>query len=820
MRQAYSDGNRKILFWLATGGGKCQDGETPILMFDGSIKKAKDIKKGDALMGIDSRPRNVVSVCHGYDEMFKVIPVKGDSHVFNESHILTLISSYTKYGYQAGELINISIKEYMNKNKTFKHQFKWTRVGVDFSDKKTEFDPYFVGLYLAEGSKHSNMITNPDEEIINYLKKEFLAYSQVGDNIHWNIPVKEKGRKLSSLSALRREITTDDQRKIPDIYKINSRKNRLKLLAGLLDGDGYYHHGHYEIITKYSQLNSDILFLARSLGYAAYSKTKIGKIKSINFEGNYYRITISGDFSELPIKIGRKKPLERKQVKSVLNTGFKIESVGKGKYYGFQLDGDHRYLLGDFSVTHNSLIFLHTIYNLLSKNKKVIFVVRRRQLVIQAYEHFKKNGIESSIIMGSDKRFDKNKSLQICSIDTITRRDYSFMINYDACVIDESHDCTSPKYKSFLDSLNCGMFIGLTATPFAVGKKVHDFWDCCVKPIEVDELRDRGFLTNAKILVAQEVDLSGIKKVAGDYSSDELAKKMSELKVIGDVIDGYKRFGNNKTAILFAVNKDHSITMAQAFVNSGIEAIHCDESSTQKERDDGIKRLKECARIKKPFVLCNVNIFSTGVDIPEAEVGIMARPTQSEILYIQQVGRLLRPFKLCARCFSTHDNSESCYVCGSKDFSYTKEMAIIIDNGGNVTRHKSPFKKRVAILREEDKKKKEEQDKKDFKTKTCSKCFATYEANKRLCPFCEHENDKVQREIKTADGELVPYDEFLTMKNDLDRFTYIRDSKQYKKYYPYFKLYEIHGDDVYKYPQLKVPKFVKKHNENKINTYD
>ena len=457
-----------------------------------------------------------------------------------------------------------------------------------------------------------------------------------------------------------------------------------------------------------------------------------------------------------------------------------------------------------------SVIFIEIIYNLLTKNKKIIFVVRRRQLVLQAYEHFKKNGIESSIMMGNDKRFDKNKSLQICSIDTVMRRDYSFMKNFDAVVVDEAHDCTSASYQKFLNEIDADIFIGLTASPFAVGRKVHDFWDCCVKPIEVDELIEREFLTPSKILVAQEIDLTGIKTLGGDYKKDQLAEKMSELKVVGDIIKGYKDFGEGKPAILFAVNKAHSMTMAAEFNAQGIEAVHCDESSKQSERDAGIARLRECSRLKKPFVLCNVNIFSVGVDIKEAEVGLMARPTQSEILYIQQVGRLLRPYQLCARCEAAHDNSNACYVCGSTDFKYKKNEAIIIDNGGNVFRHGLPNKKRSAVLTEEQRKSKAKEDlEKSFDIKTCSRCFASYEANRKACPFCDNENDKIQREIKTVDGKIVPYREFDAIKHDLEQLVYIRDKKGLKTNFPFFKLYEKHGDIVYNYKELKVPKFVK-----------
>lgn len=482
-------------------------------------------------------------------------------------------------------------------------------------------------------------------------------------------------------------------------------------------------------------------------------------------------------------------------------------------------DGHRKIMLWLATGGGKSILFITVISNFLKNNKKVILVMRRRQLVLQAHEHFKKHGADSSVIMGNDKRFDKTKHLQICSIDTIARRDISFMVDFDAVVVDESHDATSQTYKDFFAKLNTKIFIGFTASPFQVGKKTHDFWDCCVKPIEVAQLRDEGFLVDAQIFVAHEVDTSGIKTIAGDYQNKQLGEVMSELKIIGDVVDDYKEFGQGKTAICFAVNKNHGYTLKSAFLEEGIEAVFCDESTKQKERDGAIAKLREYSKNKIPFILINVNIFSTGVDIPEAEVCILARPTKSEILYIQQVGRILRPYRRCGRCKKGYDNSPACYHCGYDKSEYVKEHAIIIDNGGNILQHGSPFKARTAVLKEEDKKKKQDQEQEEFKEKTCAGCFRSYIANLKSCPYCDYRNEKVQREIKRADGKTVPYDEFAFMQRKLFELMHIRDAKSLGKSFPYFQLYRQFGDDVYQYPELKVPSWIKKYstknNENK-----
>jgi predicted PilT family ATPase len=135
---------------------------------------------------------------------------------------------------------------------------------------------------------------------------------------------------------------------IPDVYRINDRETRLEVLAGLIDTDGYLCFNCYEICTKYEMLKNDILYLARSLGFAAYSSQKMVKDKK------YHRIRISGEISLIPTKVKRKIGHERQQTKNVLRVGLELEEAGYGEYYGFELDKDGLYCLGDFTVTHNS----------------------------------------------------------------------------------------------------------------------------------------------------------------------------------------------------------------------------------------------------------------------------------------------------------------------------------------------------------------------------------------------------------------------------------------------------------------------------------
>jgi len=345
-----------ILLISSPGLGKCFARGTEVLMYDGSIKKVEDVVVDDIIMGDNSIPRKVLSLGHGREDMFKLTPVKGDSFVFNKSHILTLIHSNTK------KIIDIPVEEFMDKL-SWDPKWKIFRKGVEFNEKELSLPPYFLGVWLGDGSNRTQAVTIPDKEVISYLRTyaDSIGYrlSQYYGSIEkkcpcWSIVKQKKTNHPNYVLEQLRKMNLLRNKHIPTKYKVNSRQNRLELLAGLLDADGYYIDNCYSIITKYPKLRDDILYLARSLGLAAYTSEKKGTIKSTGFVGYYHRVRISGEVGDIPCKIERKKPHPRKQCKNALVTGFKLEDAGIDDYYGFELDGNGRFLLADFTVVHNT----------------------------------------------------------------------------------------------------------------------------------------------------------------------------------------------------------------------------------------------------------------------------------------------------------------------------------------------------------------------------------------------------------------------------------------------------------------------------------
>jgi len=399
----------------------------------------------------------------------------------------------------------------------------------------------------------------------------------------------------------------------------------------------------------------------------------------------------------------------------------------------------------------------------IKNNTRVLVLVRRRSLIVQIVQIVKMyhNNI-AGIIMGTTP-MNLSHLCQVASIDTFHRRIDKLKNDFKFIIIDECHDTSSPSYKRALEWLGDKQYVGFTATPF----NENPFWEDYVKPIEMHELRDQGSLSDAKVYSPPTIDVSEVRKQAGDFNNQDLFDKTTKSKVIGDVVEHYIKYGLDKPAILFAVNKAHSKIMAAAFNNSGIPATHCDDEHTVEERSIAIRNL-ESGKIK---VLCNCNIFSTGVDIPVAQVGIMVRPTMSEILYVQQIGRLLRPHK-------------------------NKDYAIILDHAGNTHRHGMPFEVRDAVIGADDKNKnKNKNNIGKLRTYTCKECFYISATNFIQCPMCDHERKLTDRVIDHEDGELIEITKIDPIKRYYDKLLKLEKEKGYKPFAKFFKLYERFGDE-------------------------
>lgn len=361
----------------------CHKAGTKIMLFNGETKNVEDIQLDDILMGDDSTPRNVLGLARGREEMYDIIPTKGEKYTVNKSHILTLKSTgFTKH--PKGDVIDISVDELLNKQQIWRSRFKGFKVPVDFKENKLDIHPYLVGYWLGDGTSASAEITTADHEIVTTFDSLLYDYglelrkSNSSPYRYGIILLNQKNRKGKNMFInFLSDNNLVNNKHIPHNYKCNSRLNRLELLAGLLDSDGSYNEKSkcYDFIQKSERLFDEVIFLARSLGFACYKQPckKSCVYKGEKREGDYFRCAISGDVNQIPCRVERKKASPRTQIKDVLVTGLKMVSVGVDDYYGFELDGNNRYLMGDFTVTHNT--GKSTIIKSILYSKKHIFSV-------------------------------------------------------------------------------------------------------------------------------------------------------------------------------------------------------------------------------------------------------------------------------------------------------------------------------------------------------------------------------------------------------------------------------------------------------------
>ena len=354
----------------AAGQGKSLRKGTLVIRADGTRDAIENIKVGDKLLGPDGSIRNVLALGRGRETMYKVSPVKGEPYYVNESHILSLKRSYAgtcrlsdgRYVGNDVDILNVNVKVWSESSAATQKLFKGYRAGqVEFhrEQKALVVPPYILGIWIGDGNSDSAVITKSrDTKMVeawnNYGRELGMKVTEtvlspkcsrfrLSEQTH--VSYNEVANRLRTIGVL-------NNKHIPDEYLYSTAENRLQLLAGLMDSDGNQSYGGYDWVGKDKKIADAVIFLARSLGFAAYLKESVKTIKSIGFTGDYWRVHISGDCERIPCK-DKPAPV-RKQIKNVLVSGLTFKKLDEEDYYGVCLDGDKLFLLGDFTVTHNT----------------------------------------------------------------------------------------------------------------------------------------------------------------------------------------------------------------------------------------------------------------------------------------------------------------------------------------------------------------------------------------------------------------------------------------------------------------------------------
>ena len=420
---------------IGCGRGKCLAKDTPILMYDGTIKMVQDVVVGDQLMGDDSGPRNVLTLARGRETMYKIHDVMGggggESYTVNESHILTLMydDDVSPGNLSEPSLVrDISVLDYLA-SVAVGEQSRWRgfRVPIRFPRVELKCSPYAIGLELGQVGGPKSYVTEGNE-----------------------------GR-------------------IPHTYKCNSRINQLKLLAGIIDKCGYFDGCKFVIEHPDSRLKTDIVFLARSLGFKVRTPDEHIEIYGRNLDEIPIK-NIDEDYDNIYDDNPRRRDCHPYPASDAYPIS--VEKLPEDEYYGFEIDGNRRFVLGDFTVTHNTVMAIKII-SLLAQ--KTLIVVHKEFLLNQWVERIQEFMPTARIGRIQGPVFDSaGKDIVIGMLQTLYDRDFpeGCFDDFGLTIVDEVHRIGSCQFSKALLRIQTPHMLGVTATlerKDGLTKVIHHF---------------------------------------------------------------------------------------------------------------------------------------------------------------------------------------------------------------------------------------------------------------------------------------------------------------------------------------------------------
>ena len=640
----------------------CHAPGAAILMHDGSIKLVEDVIVGDVLMGPGCAPRRVHELHHGHDQMIEIRPLKGGPFTVNLGHVLTLVR--TNDGMPArcrnrdGELVDISVADWLAASDTFRHLHKLLRMPVNFPDRDApDLDPYFLGLILGDGSIIRNVsVTTPDVEIVDHLYQfaaglglRIRCEQLPGNEANTYFFLDDRGQSnalIKQLRGLGLFGKSSGQKFVPDTYRLGARDVRFAILAGLLDTDGHLMNGRcFEFVSKSHQMAQDVVFIARSLGFLATCAEKEvgGRI--------YQRVHISGDLDTIPTRILRKQAPPRKQKKNVLRCGFTVHPAGEGEYFGFTVDGDHRYLMGDFTLTHNSgkTIMLSAVAGetIGDTAAKACVLAHRDELTSQNRDKFARvnPGLTTSVVDANTKNWSGQATFAM--VPTLARpANLASMPKLDLLVIDEAHHAVAASYRRIIDRVRDAnpdaRIFGVTATPNRGDRKgLREVFDNVADQVRLGELIASGHLVPPRTFIIDlgvQEQLQKVRKSAADYDMSEVARIMDHAPVTDEVIRHWKEKAGERPTVVFCSTVAHAENVTAAFNTAGVPAaiIHGDLGSQERRN---ILAAYADGEIR---VIVNIAVLTEGWDHPPTSCVVLLRPSSYKSTMIQMVGRGLR----------------------------------------------------------------------------------------------------------------------------------------------------------------------------------
>lgn len=382
-----------------------------------------------------------------------------------------------------------------------------------------------------------------------------------------------------------------------------------------------------------------------------------------------------------------------------------------------------------------TIVFSYIAQLASKRGKRVLVLAHRAELVRQASAKFSMFGIEHGVIHPEFKT-DISKQSQVASVQTLVNRLDKLDFTPDLIIVDEAHHAVAGQWDKILNYYSDAFVLGVTATPCrSDGRGLGDIFTAMIQGPQIYELIEMGFLVTPEIFCPAQVDTSHLRKTrSGDYSQKKVSALMeSDKSLVGDIVATHMdKVGKNTPTVAFCASIKHATDACQAFHDAGYKA-HVVSGKTDKQQR---KQILEGLATGQTEIVCSVDIISEGTDIPAIGCALLLRPTASLGLFLQQVGRALRPCE-------------------------GKERAIIIDHVGNIGRmvngnfkikHGFPQQHRDWSL-STTKKRKKKTDEPTINIRMCTECYFVHKPAPS-CPSCGHTYPVQERKIEKAQGSL------------------------------------------------------------------
>lgn len=350
-------------------------------------------------------------------------------------------------------------------------------------------------------------------------------------------------------------------------------------------------------------------------------------------------------------------------------------------------------------------------------NNRVMFLIHRKEVLNQAVETFNEQGVNPDLLTAG-------------MVQTLTRRVDKLAVP-DVILVDEAHHALAKSYQRILSKFPKAIVLLFTATPHRTGKmQLDQIADDIIVGQSIHELTDKGFLAPFRYFqTPNDFDSKLLKRSStGDYTAESMQQAMS-TKIFGHIVKQYKRIASGMQAVVYTYSVDSAHKIAAEFNEAGISAREVDGTTPQLLRDLIVDKF----RSQEIQILVNVNLFTEGVDLPNVDCVIMARPTSSLALYLQFSMRCLNPRPGKTAIIIDHANNFKQFGYPDDDRDWKKAI-------------KSGRQKSKSLLKDP-----------GLSIITCDYCFAvvkTNEVKNGKCPICS-KPIKVHEAKPVIDVDLV-----------------------------------------------------------------